>query len=60
MRPLTPSSDKRFDSKALDRFLNLPVALLLTIGWLVGAALIGSCALAPYMLWLLLQATLGT
>jgi hypothetical protein len=60
MRPLTPSSDKRFDSKAFDRFLNLPVALLLTIGWLVGAPLIGSCALALYMLWLLLQATLGT
>jgi hypothetical protein len=25
----------------------------------VGLALIGSCALALYMLWLLLQATLG-
>jgi hypothetical protein len=58
MRPLTPS-DERFISKAQDRILTLPVPVVLIGCWLVGVALIGSCALALYMLWLLLQATLG-
>ena len=59
MRPQIPS-DKRFIGKAYNRFLNLPVPFVLAVSWFVGVVLIGSCALALYMLWLLLQATLGT
>jgi len=59
MRPLTPTSDKQFVSKAYEKFLDLPVPLVLAVCWSVGAALVGSCALALYMLWLLVQAILG-
>jgi hypothetical protein len=33
-----------------ERFLNLPVGVVLTVLWLVGMALLSSCALALYEL----------
>jgi hypothetical protein len=32
-----------------ERFLELPVAVLVGVLWLVGAALLGTCALAFYL-----------
>lgn len=32
-----------------DRFLELPVAVVLALMWVAGAALLGSCALALYL-----------
>jgi hypothetical protein len=52
--------NKGFISKAYERFLELPVPLVLAVLWFVGVALIGSCVMAFYLLWLLLQATAGT
>ncbi len=51
--------DKKFVSNAYERCLELPVPVVLAVGWFMGAALIGSSALALYLLWSLLQATLG-
>jgi len=34
-----------------ERFLGLPVLVVLVTLWLVGGALLGLCALAPFFLW---------
>jgi hypothetical protein len=39
-----------------ERFLELPVPIVLAVMWLAGAALIGLCGLALYLFWLSLQA----
>jgi hypothetical protein len=39
---------------AFERYLELPVMLVLGAMWLVGAVLLGSCALALYFVWVLL------
>jgi hypothetical protein len=41
------------------RFLQLPVPIVLAVMWLAGAALIGLCGAALYYFWLLLQAVAG-
>lgn len=43
-----------------ERFLELPVPVLLAVMWLAGAALIGVCGLGLYYFWLLVQAVAGT
>jgi hypothetical protein len=35
--------------RAYERFLELPVPLVLVVLWLAGAALLGTCALALYL-----------
>ena len=40
--------------RAYERVLELPVALVLAAMWLAGVALLGSCALALYLLGSLL------
>jgi hypothetical protein len=37
-----------------ERFLGLPVPVVLVALWLVGGTLLGLCALASYLLWGLL------
>ncbi|MDQ5827602.1 MAG: hypothetical protein M3441_25935 [Chloroflexota bacterium] len=37
-----------------ERFLGLPVLVVLVALWVVGGALLGLCALASYLLWGLL------
>ncbi len=37
-----------------ERFLELPPMFVLVAMWLVGAVLLGSCALALYFAWVLL------
>jgi hypothetical protein len=56
--PKVPN-DKGFISKAYERFLELPVPLVIAVLWFVAVALIGLCALAFYLLWSLLQPTAG-
>ncbi len=34
-----------------ERFLGLPVPVVLVVLWVVGWALLGLCALASYLLW---------
>ncbi len=58
MRPQIPNS-KDF-SRAYQRFLDLPVLVVLAVCWLVGTALIGLGASALYLLWWLLQAAVAT
>ena len=58
MRPQIPKG-KGFISKAYEWFLELPVPLVSTVLWFVGIVLIGSCVLALYVLWSLLQAIAG-
>jgi hypothetical protein len=42
--------------EAYERFLELPVPLVLVVLWLTGATLLGACALALYFyVWLLAQ-----
>jgi hypothetical protein len=36
--------------RSYERFLQLPVAIVLALMWAAGAALVGSCALALYLL----------
>jgi hypothetical protein len=36
------------------RFLMLPVPVVLGVLWVVGGALLGLCALAPFFLWAVL------
>ena len=43
-----PSSAGR-SGRAYERFLEMPVALVLGVMWLLGAALMGSCALLMYL-----------
>ena len=37
--------------RGYERFMALPVPVVLTIFWLAGLALVGSCALALYLVW---------
>jgi len=37
--------------RAYEKFLTLPVAPILIVLWLVGAALLASCGLISYELW---------
>jgi hypothetical protein len=53
-----PKKRKRIE-RACERFQELPMLLVLTVLWLGGVALIGSCALALYLFWLLLKVVLG-
>jgi hypothetical protein len=39
-----------------DSFLDLPVPVVLVLLWLAGVVLLGLCAVALYLYWLLLQA----
>ena len=41
--------------RVYERFLELPSAIVITVIWLAGIALVGLCALALYLFWLLLQ-----
>ncbi len=41
-------------ARAYERFLELPVAVVLAVLWLMGAVLLGGCALALYLCVLLL------
>ena len=52
MRPRIPN---KYFGRAYQRFLELPVLVVLTICWLLRTPPIALCALALYMLWLLLQ-----
>jgi hypothetical protein len=54
MRPHLPD-DKGKVSRAYRGFLELPVPIVLFVLWLAGAMLISLCALALYLLWLLLR-----
>jgi hypothetical protein len=40
--------------ETFERFLELPLMLVMGAMWLVGAVLLGSCALALYFAWVLL------
>ena len=42
--------------RAYERFLELPVPIVLAILWLCGVGLVGLCVLALYLCWLLLRA----
>ena len=42
------------------RFLELPVPIVLVVGWLAGVALIGLCASVLLLLWLLLGVAAGS
>ncbi len=51
---------KRMD-RAYERFVGLPVWAILAVLWVAGAALLGSCALALYMVGsVLLRAVVGS
>jgi hypothetical protein len=41
------------------RLLELPVAIVLSILWLAGSALLGLCFLSLYLLWLVLSGLIG-
>ena len=43
-----------------ERFLELPVPIVLVVCWLVGVALISLCASVLFLLWLLLGVAAGT
>jgi hypothetical protein len=44
----------------LDRLTSeLPVTVVLVVLWLAGAALMGTCGLALYYLWILVEAVAG-
>ena len=53
MRPHIPNN-KGFVNKAYGWFLKLPVPVVLVVCWLAGVVIMGFCALALYVLWLLL------
>ncbi len=61
--PKAPRARARFlaaAGEAYERFLGLPVALVLAAMWLAGAALLGSAALAAYWTaWALVRALAG-
>lgn len=44
---------------AHERFLELPVAVVLVVLWLAGIGLAGFCALALYLCWISLRAVVG-
>jgi hypothetical protein len=56
---LTESTPKHDPTRLYERFLELPVSIVLVVTWVVGAALIGLCTLALYMLWSLLKVLMG-
>ena len=41
--------EKNWIVRAYERFYELPVPVVLAVLWLVGAVLLGSCALALYL-----------
>ena len=43
--------------RAYERFLELPVPVVLALLWIVGTMLMGLCALVFYLLWLLWAVT---
>lgn len=46
--------------RAYEWFLEMPVAIVLVVLWLVGMGLVGFCALALYLFRVLLRAVVGT
>jgi hypothetical protein len=46
--------------QAYEWFLDLPVAAVLVVLWLAGMGLVGFCALALYLGWVLLRVVVGT
>jgi hypothetical protein len=46
--------------RAYEWFLEMPVAVVLVVLWLAGIGLVGFCALALYLCWVLLRAVVGT
>jgi hypothetical protein len=46
-------------TRIYERFLELPVPLVLAVIWLAGVALTSVCGLALYYFWLALQAVAG-
>jgi hypothetical protein len=45
---------------AYERFLDLPVTIVLVVLWLAGIGLVVLCALALYMCWIILRAVVGS
>jgi len=54
----TPTRRKKIE-RACERFQELPMLFVLTVLWLGGVTLIGLCALALYLFWLLLRMVMG-
>jgi hypothetical protein len=46
--------------RAYKRFLELPVAIVLVVLSLAGMGLVGLCAFALYLCWILLRAVIGS
>ena len=46
--------------RAYERFLELPVTIVLGVLWLAGIGLVVLCALALYMCWTVLRAVVGS
>ena len=46
--------------RAYEWFLDLPVAAVLVVLWLAGMGLVGLCAFALYLCWILLRAMIGS
>lgn len=46
--------------RAYEWFLDLPVAAVLVVLWLGGIGLVGFCAMALYLCWVLLRSVVGT
>jgi hypothetical protein len=56
----TPHTPKQMVARAYEGFLGLPVLVSLAAMWVAGAALLGSCALALYVVGsVLLRAVVG-
>ena len=54
-----PERTKEEIGQIFERFLELPVAVVLAVLWVVGAVLEGACALALYLAGLVLVQTLA-
>ena len=52
--PLSVAAGRGYES-----FLQMPVVVVLTVLWVVGAALLGSCALAVYLAGSMLAQTIA-
>ncbi len=46
--PTAPAPTSRLGVRAYERFLKMPMSVVLALLWLVGAASLGSCALVLY------------
>lgn len=58
--PATPTDLRAREVSPYERFLELPVPIVLVVCWLFGVALIGSCAGALYLLlWSLVRVAAG-